>query len=87
MRGSCESALVEEREGDDVAVERRRCLLTAEHKPLHRISPLVEKTTLDEALHACIGNFRAMPRIHGEWRWLRRSKGGGGGAKATDLGL
>ena len=56
-----ESTLVEGRERDDVAVGRRRRILMAGHKPLRRISPPTEKTTLDEALHACIGNIGAMP--------------------------
>ena len=46
-----ESALMEGRKGDDVAVGRRRCILTAGHKPLRRIGPPTEKTMLDEALH------------------------------------
>ena len=56
-----ESMLMEGRKGDDVAVERRRRILTAGHKPLHRIGPPVEKTTLDKALHACMGNIGAVP--------------------------
>ena len=47
--------LVEECEGDDVAVKRHWHLLVARHKPLHRIFPPMEKTTLNKALHACIG--------------------------------
>ena len=58
--------LVKEREGDDVAIGWRQCLLVAGHKPLHHIGPPKEKTMLDEALHACIGNIGVMPRIHGE---------------------
>ena len=61
VRRNCESALLEEREGDDVAVRWRRRLLAARHKPLHCIGPPAEKTTLDEALHARIGNIGAMP--------------------------
>ena len=34
-----ESALMEGHEGDDVAVRRRRCILTTRHKPLCRIGP------------------------------------------------
>ena len=82
-----ESALMEGREGDDVAVGRCRRILTVGHKPLCRIGPPVEKTTLDEALHARMGNIRAVPRIHGGWRRLRRSKDGGREAEAIDLGL
>ena len=73
--------------GDDVAVEQRRCILMAGHEPLHRISPPAEKTTLDEALHACMGNIGAVPQIHGGGRRLPMSKRGGGEAEATDLGL
>ena len=82
-----ESALVKGHKGDDVAVGRRRRILTAEHEPLRRIGPPMEKTTLDEALHVLMGNIRAIPQIHGGWRRLQRSKGGGGEAKAIDLGL
>ena len=82
-----ESMLVEGHEGDDVAVGRRRRILTIGHKPLRRIGPPMEKTTRDDSLHACMGNIRAVPRIHGGWRRLWRSKGGGGEAEAIDLGL
>ena len=82
-----ESTLMEECKGDDVAVGWRQRILTTGHKPLHRIGPLAEKTTLDEALHARMGNIEVVPRIHGGWRWLRKSQGGGGEAEATDLGL
>ena len=82
-----ESTLVEGREGDDIAIERRRRILTIGHKPLHRIGPPTEKTTLDKALHVRMGNIRAVPQIYGGWRWLRRSKGGGGEAETIDLGL
>ena len=81
------STLMEECGGDDVAVERRRCILTAGHEPLGRIGPPMEKTTLDEALHPRMGNIGAVPRIHRGWRWLPRSKGGDGEAEAIDLGL
>ena len=82
-----ESVLMEGRKGDDVAIGRCRCILMAGHKPLRHIGPPAEKTTLDKALHACMGNIGVVPRIHGGWRRLRRSKGGGGEAKATYLGL
>ena len=81
------SMLVEGREGDDISIGRHRCILMAGHKPLRHIGPPIEKTTLDEALHVRMGNIRAVPQIHGGWRWLRRSKGGGGEAEAIDLGL
>ena len=61
VRRNCESALLEEREGDDVAIGWCRGLLMAGHKPLRRIGPPAEKTTLDEALHIRIGNIGAMP--------------------------
>ena len=61
VRRNCESALLEEREGDDVAVGRHRRILTAGHKPLRRIGPPAKKTTLDEALHPCMGNIGAVP--------------------------
>jgi len=56
-----ESVLVEGHKGDDVAIGGRRRILTAGHKPLHLIGPLAEKTTLDEALHARMGNIGAIP--------------------------
>ena len=56
-----ESTLVEERKGDDVAIGRRWRILMTRHKLLHHIGPPAEKTTLDEALHARIGNIGAMP--------------------------
>ena len=65
-----ESVLVEGREGDDVAVGRCWCILTAGHKPLCRVGPPAEKTMLNEALQARIGNIRAIPRINGGRRWL-----------------
>ena len=82
-----QSVPVEGREGDDVAIGRRRHILMAGHKPLYRIGPPMKKTTLDEAFHACMGNIGAVPLIHGGWRRLRRSKGGGGEAEARDLEL
>ena len=56
-----ESALVEGREGDNIAVRWRRRILTAGHKPLCHIGRPTEKTTLDEALHARMGNIGAIP--------------------------
>ena len=78
-----EFTLMEEHEEDDVAIGQRRCILMARHKPLHRIGPPTKKTMLDEALHACMGNIRAIPRIHGGWRWRWRS----GGYKSRALAM
>ena len=61
VRRNRESTLVEEREGDDIAVGRRRRLLMAKHEPLCYIGPLAKKTTLDEALHTCICYIGVMP--------------------------
>ena len=61
VRRNRESVLMEGREGDNVAVGRRRRILMAGHKPLCRIGPPVEKTMLDEALHARMGNIGAVP--------------------------
>ena len=61
VRGNRESTLMEECQGDNVAVKRCQCLLAARNKPLCYIGPPIEKTTLDEALHARIGNVGAMP--------------------------
>ena len=87
VRRNHESTLMEEREGDDVATGRCRRILMTGYKPLRCIGPPVEKTMLDEALHARMGNIGAVPRIHRGWGRLQRSKGGGREAKATDLGL
>ena len=82
-----EFVLVEGHEGDNIAVRRRWHNLRARHKPLRRIGPPTEKTTLDEALHVRMGNIGAVPQIHGGWRQLWRSKGGCGEVEATYLGL
>ena len=76
VRGNRESTLMEECQGDNIAVGQRWRLLMAGHKPLHSIGPPIEKTMLDEALYVCMGNIKAVPRIHGGWRWLQRGKGG-----------
>ena len=55
------SMLVEECEGDDVAVGRCRRILTAKQEPLYHVGPPTEKTMLDEALHARMGDIRAIP--------------------------
>ena len=65
--------LMEGREGDNIAVGRCRHILMAGQKLLHRIGPPTKKTTLDEALHACMGNFRAVPQINRGCKWLWRS--------------
>ena len=71
-----ESALMEGHEGDDVAIGRCRCILTAGHKPLHRIGPPMEKTTLDGApMHTWVTS---------EWYHESMNDGGGyGEAKAA----
>ena len=56
-----ESALMEGREGHDVAIGRRRRLLTTRHEPLHRLGSPTKKTALDEALHARVGDVGAIP--------------------------
>ena len=56
-----ESMLMEGRKGDDVAIGRHRRILTARNKPLYCISPPMEKTTLDEALQAHMGNIGVVP--------------------------
>ena len=53
--------LVDGHEGDDVGVGWHWRILMAGHKPLRHISPPTEKTALDEALHACMGNIGAVP--------------------------
>ena len=56
-----ESVLVDGREGHGVAIGRRRRLLATGHKPLYRVGPPAEKTALDEALYACVGDIGAIP--------------------------
>ena len=56
-----ESALVEGHKGHDIAVGQRRHLLMTRHELLRHIGPPTEKTMLDEALHARIGNIGVMP--------------------------
>ena len=60
VRRNRESTLMEGRKGNDVAIGRRRRILAAGHKPLCRIDFPTEKTTLDEALYAHVGDVRAM---------------------------
>ena len=78
---------MEAHEGEDVAIRRCWRILTSGNKTLRCISPPAEKTTLDKALHARMGNIGVVPQIHGGWRRLRRSKAGGGEAEAINLGL
>ena len=56
-----ESALVEGRKGHDVAIGRHRRILMTEHEPLHRLGSPTKKTTLDEALHARVGDVGVIP--------------------------
>ena len=56
-----ESTLVEGCEGHDVAIGWRRRILTTRHEPLYHVGPPMEKTTLDEALHARVGDVGAIP--------------------------
>ena len=79
-----ESALVEGREGHDIATRRRRRILATGHEPLHRVGPPTEKTALDEALHACVGDVGAIPRLHGRQGRKNKSYAGGERAKAID---
>ena len=72
MRRDCEPALVEGCEGDDVTIGRHRHILVAKNQPLHRVDPPMKKTTLNEALHACVGDIRAVPCLYGKRR--QRSK-------------
>ena len=59
-------------EGHDVAIGRCWRMLTFRHETLRHVGPPMEKTTLDEALHACMGVIGAVPQLHGKQR--RRSK-------------
>ena len=52
-----ESTLMEEREGDDVAIGWCRHIIATGHEPLHHIGPPAKKTTLDEALHVHVGDI------------------------------
>ena len=61
MRGDCEPALMEGCKGDDVTVGWHCHILVPGNLELHRVGPPTKKTTLDEALHACVGDVGAIP--------------------------
>ena len=81
-----EPALMEGHEGHDVAVGRCRHLLTTGHEPLHRLSSPTEKTTLDEAIHARVGDVGAIPRLHGKQGWKNKNFAGGRRARTRNPG-
>ena len=82
-----ESALMEGRKGHDVAIGRRQCILMTGHEPLHHVGPPIEKIVLDEALHACVSDVRAVPGLHGKAKTEEQGLfGGGGEVKGMDLG-
>jgi hypothetical protein len=64
MRRHHESTLMERHEGDDVAIQRRRCILAARHEPLRRRSPCAEKTAPDETLQVQVAHVQAVPQRH-----------------------
>ena len=82
-----ESALMEGHERHDVAVGRCRHLLMTGYEALHRVGPPMEKATLDKALHACVGDVRAIPRLHGRQVWGNESFTDGGRARAEEQGF
>ena len=53
--------LVEGCEGHSIAIKRHRHLLMTEHEPLRHIGSPTEKTALDKALHACVGDIKGIP--------------------------
>jgi hypothetical protein len=61
MGRGCESVLVERHGGHDIAVKRRQHFLATVHEPLHHLGSHTKKTTLDEALHAHVGNIGMVP--------------------------
>jgi len=79
-----ESTLVEGHKGHDVAIGQRWCILATGHQSLHRASPPVEKTTLDESLHAHIGDIGAVARLHGKQGWRNKNFAGGEKARTRD---
>ena len=81
VRGDRESVLVEGHERYDVAIEQRRHVLMTRHEPLHRVGPPTEKATLDKALHACMGDVKAIPRLYGKQGWRNESFADGGKSK------
>ena len=83
MGRNCESMLVEGREGHDVAIRRRQRILMTGHEPLHCVGPPTEKTMLNEALHARVGDVISMEGARAFW-WLWRSEGYGSRALAVD---
>ena len=54
------------------------------HKSLHRLSSPTEKTALDEAIYARMGDVGAIPRLHGRQGQKNKSYASGGRAKAID---
>ena len=72
MGGGREPTLVEVGERHHIAVGRRRQVLIGK-QPLLGRGPRVEKTAMDEALHALEGDVGTAPRIH--WRWGRMDAG------------
>ena len=76
-----ESTLVEGCEEHDIAIGRCRHILATMHEPLHHVGPPVEKTALDKALHACVGDIEAIPCLVGRQGWKNEGYAGGGRAK------
>jgi hypothetical protein len=82
-----ESALVEGREGHDVAIEQRQHFLATGHEPLRRLGSHTEKTTLDEALHMRMGDIKAIARLHGKQGQGNENFANGGRARAENLSV
>ena len=80
-----ESTLVEGHEGHDVAIRRHQHLLTTRHESLHHVGHPAEKAALDKALHACMGDVGAIPRLHGRQVRGKESFTDVGRARAKDL--
>jgi len=62
--GGGEPSLVEVSEGQNIAFERRRCVLIAGQPPLLGGRPHVKKAAVNEALQALEGDIGSTPRLH-----------------------
>ena len=70
MGGGPKPTLVEVGEQHHVAIGRQQEILLAEQQPLLGRGSRIEKTTMDEALHALEGDVGTAPWIHWRWGWM-----------------
>ena len=81
-----EAALVEGHKRHDVAIGWHRHLLMIGHEPLRHVGSPTEEATLDEALHARMGDVGAIPRLHGKQRRRNESFAGDERTRARNPG-